>query len=515
MFSGPEIDPQLWRKLFIHHLNLQMVSRLLKLLIKLEIDFSLVTLLSRESLTTIARLLSIHAIPKGTNELLRAVEIAIIENLEAVNNAGEIKSVVSSALGEAFNHLISVIKQSDRLSKIRFFYLIDEYENLTEDQQRVVNTLIKHCAPNYFIKLGIRDYGIWTNLTLSDDEYLAHPADYVRISIMDRFPEGDYRDFALRVVTCRLAALDARLDLEKVFESYTISEEFEACCPPARRTELEEFGTGLPSHARDRGLLFLAFLNGYLPHNNIPIHELPRPQDTAYQKIEDAFGNYSFAIVLNELRSLKTPLKKRYSGINLLIDLSGKNIRYFMELIFRSFVAELERGGRIDLISPDAQTSSVLEVGELYLREIEFRGLTGQSVKRLVSSLGSVFEGLSRDVFRGRVETTQFVINQDDSTPNDVERAESLVRNAVMHGGLLEAPRTKAEAPGDAKIREYRIFPLFCPFLGCSHRKKRQIALHSREISLMGTDPVEGAKLVIKRLTKRRRDRQDSQEELF
>ncbi len=516
VFSGPEISGELWQKLFIHYLNLQMIRRLLVMLGDIEKDFDEPVQLSDEICSAVGRLAGLPANPKGVCGLRSAVEEALLSLLETVSNIGEEKEFSVSPLGDAFRLLIQSVKKIDRFKNIRFFYLIDEYENLSENQQRVVNTLIKHCAPDYYIKIGIRKHGLRTNLTLVDDEFLAHPADYERIEIYKALSDERYRDFALSVVSSRISGLPITQDLTALFEKITLREEMDRYCPPSLRKQIEADWREVVGVNLNLSLLKKLFLLGYQDHHRIHSDRLIEySNDPANDpSLKDAYGNYAFSVVLASLRSTKSRLKKRYSGIDTLIDLSGRNIRYFTELIIRSFYEELGDANRLETISVDAQSSAVVATGEVYLEEIEVRGLRGKGVRRLMAGIGSVFEGLSRTPFEGPPEITQFLYSSDGSIPSEADRAEQLLRDSVTHGGLLEAIRTKAEIAGDAKISEYRIFPLFCPFFGFSHRKKRQINLLAREIVILASDPEEGAKLVLKRLRKGRKGGEEL-EELF
>jgi len=56
------------------------------------------------------------------------------------------------------------------LSRLLFVYLIDEFENLTEDQQRFVNTLVREKEHPTSFKIGARLYGVRTYHTYSADE---------------------------------------------------------------------------------------------------------------------------------------------------------------------------------------------------------------------------------------------------------------------------------------------------------------------------------------------------------
>lgn len=63
-----------------------------------------------------------------------------------------------------------IVDHIPSFKKVQFLYLIDEFENLTEQQQKLYNTLLREIeAPSTF-RIGARLYGIKTRETFSADE---------------------------------------------------------------------------------------------------------------------------------------------------------------------------------------------------------------------------------------------------------------------------------------------------------------------------------------------------------
>ena len=67
----------------------------------------------------------------------------------------------------------------------RFIILLDEYENLQENQQKIVNTLVKHTKLRVLFRIGTRLRGFRTNHTLIEEEFLMRDADYRKIRFED------------------------------------------------------------------------------------------------------------------------------------------------------------------------------------------------------------------------------------------------------------------------------------------------------------------------------------------
>lgn len=89
---------------------------------------------------------------------------------------------------------------------IKFMYLLDEFENLSEPQQIYVNTLIREKQDPATFKIGTRLYGIKTYLTYSGGEELKEGSEYEIYNIDNVFRqrEKDYSSFVEQICFKRL-----------------------------------------------------------------------------------------------------------------------------------------------------------------------------------------------------------------------------------------------------------------------------------------------------------------------
>lgn len=92
------------------------------------------------------------------------------------------------------------------LKDVQFIYLIDEYENLLEYQQKYINTLIRERESPVSFRIGARWYGIKTNSTYSGDEQLKEGSEYEKhvIDKLLRDRNADYEKFAKKICVSRL-----------------------------------------------------------------------------------------------------------------------------------------------------------------------------------------------------------------------------------------------------------------------------------------------------------------------
>ena len=92
------------------------------------------------------------------------------------------------------------------LKNIQFIYLIDEFENLFEYQQRYINTLIREREAPVSFRIGARWYGIKTINTFSGNEDLKEGSEYEKqiIDQLLRDRQVDYEKFAKKICVSRL-----------------------------------------------------------------------------------------------------------------------------------------------------------------------------------------------------------------------------------------------------------------------------------------------------------------------
>jgi hypothetical protein len=100
--------------------------------------------------------------------------------------------------------LASRINQFDG---IQFLYLLDEYENLMDRQQRYINTLLREKELPCSFKIGGRTYGFKTYKTFSDEEEIKEGSEYEVLPLDQKMrsgASGDYKAFAKRLCFRRL-----------------------------------------------------------------------------------------------------------------------------------------------------------------------------------------------------------------------------------------------------------------------------------------------------------------------
>ena len=97
-------------------------------------------------------------------------------------------------------------KFARKLSKSVVLYLLDEMENLSLNQQKYINTLIRHRTGNCSFRLGARLYGVKTNETVVGE--INRPGSEFDVLELDAYwrSKRQYKEFCARLCVSRLKA---------------------------------------------------------------------------------------------------------------------------------------------------------------------------------------------------------------------------------------------------------------------------------------------------------------------
>jgi hypothetical protein len=148
--------------------------------------------------------------PASLQDLLAALRSMQKDVDVAVNNcaiSGELTVTISATRGQLVFGVPRILAAN--LSPLRdsvFVFLIDEFENLSEPQQKYINTLIREKEMPCSFKVGGRMYGIRTHRTYSADEENKEGSEFetIRLDALLR-ASSKYNLFAKRLIVRRLS----------------------------------------------------------------------------------------------------------------------------------------------------------------------------------------------------------------------------------------------------------------------------------------------------------------------
>ena len=487
-FTGPELTEGEWTKYFAHYVNLELCDLALRFLEWYGLHRPSDPTLTAEACKRIAISLNI----KGVDSMPSLIEGLVDARLrfEAhLNSAADREVVVDLSLqGGPIDALFREISALGQFASKNFFYLIDEYENLTDYQQQIFNTLIKHCGERYSFKIGVKELGFRMRSTLNTHEQLISPADYVLVDISEKL--GDrFSDFAAAVCNDRLRKVDlpgmaAMQDVRGLFGQLSEEEE-------ADRLEVRDRVAEIRSRiARELSAEELTVFDGLRPLEAyfmaywassqeiaVPaaLQEYLRDRDKWYTRFE----NHSFASMFT-LRRGKRGIHKYYAGWDVYVQLAAGNIRYLLELVEQSLLRQLRSNQALGAtVSFEIQTDAAQAVGKKNLTELDGLSVSGAKLTRLLLGLGRIFQVMAAQPEGHTPEANQFAPRIEEGYTGDerVNKVEGLLRDAVMHLALIRFSGNKLQDPSEVRSFDYMVHPIFSAFFEFSYRRKRKIVL--------------------------------------
>lgn len=230
-FAREEPVEDHWSLVFAHYFELWLATALLATIRDCARSQSL-TFREPEFVAAIVELFDTEPaiMPSDLNELLDHLT-RTRKNIDSVVNNSRLRGerplfdITFSAGRLAFGipELVSI--HAPALGDVLFVYLIDEVENLTADQQRFLNSLIRYRRGSATIRVGGRLYGMKTFETTGSGEPIRRGAEYERVvldEILREQPE-QYNGLVRSLVAKRLEragyAVAAQTPIDPYFEA--------------------------------------------------------------------------------------------------------------------------------------------------------------------------------------------------------------------------------------------------------------------------------------------------------
>ena len=211
-FAGKRQSEEVWRELFSYYIELWLSQLALAVVSEIVADAKIDQAAEAKLAEEICGLFD-----KTPARILQVVEIeAHVRNLQReldylVNNAtftGKLPVDVQATRGRLiFGIPSALVRAIPALESISFVYQLDEFENLTADQQRHINTLVREREAPATFKIGGRQFGVKTHGTFSDGEVNLKDSEYEELRLDEQFRSNanTYKELARRLAARRLS----------------------------------------------------------------------------------------------------------------------------------------------------------------------------------------------------------------------------------------------------------------------------------------------------------------------
>ena len=398
-----------------------------------------------------------------------------------------------------------------------FVYLVDEIENLTEQQQRFLNTLVRYRKGNVTLRIGARLYGLKTEATLGSGEPIKRENEYEKLMLDAHLREDEeqYERLVALLVLRRLHAShmgeDIAVDSLPNFFSEVSAENFHQSTAleivasrdglGAERPHVSRFRAAIGEVVRDRKMasdvvetLCLAD-HPLLEKVNLLAFckRVSRDQDllTLAQKIKEEalallesgaaaapkyyelYSHFSSDLLAQLYRDYGR--KPVYAGFKTLVQLSQgvpRNLLNLLKHIHRRSTFAGEAPFASGQISIDSQVQGIYDASEWFWEDAQ-PDEHGSLVRNAVEHLATLARTIRYSDNPSECDLCCFLVNPDDLG----ESASQALKMAENWSFLLRVKGVSGAKNDDRVLPKYQINPMLAARWGVSESRRGSLEL--------------------------------------
>ncbi|WP_445169279.1 ORC-CDC6 family AAA ATPase [Mycolicibacterium sp. Dal123E01] len=534
-FRGKHISRETWSATFNFYLDVWLTENLLNILVDIEdidkawdaksqSDFVKEVLnvvsagngpgLAILNSTTVAELRdSIAHFRKVMDRSINNVALRGALEVEVISNPGSL----------IFATTMAAKTWLSGLSEVFFTFLIDEFENLSLDQQMYVNTLIREkTLPTTFV-IGSRRWGVKTHLTYSAEEENKTGSEYEWIELENKYRDtGTFDRFCFNLTKKRLA--------QAGFSEFAHEDQLRSIFSNQEAQSHDRLGDDLAlsllggeDSSQRKHLLRLhenvlrATRNNGTADSIVSI--ISRPQSPMSEKLaihkfyqswsskhsldvgmaehaageidslRDGTGSANLDYYLNLWKNdllaqvyLSCDRRSPYVGIDRFIEMSGFLPRSFLMTMKYVTQAALVRGqtpfANAERISSEAQMAGVLEASRWFLRDSLPTETLGPECESAIRRLGTLF---NRARYSDKpVEVSCVAFSTDLHGVSGTVR--TVIETCVSHSLLVEVLSGRKTRNKGSVWRKYQLHPMLAPLYALPTGRRGEMQLSAEEV---------------------------------
>ncbi|WP_187979559.1 ORC-CDC6 family AAA ATPase [Pseudomonas oryzihabitans] len=526
------LDNESWLPVFDHYLNLKLSLEVLSSIIAIsessyrKIDFHHIESSYLEGIEDFGfQSKKFRAVAREINSRIVKTELAI-QNIHGIDR---LEKLPISFLRFIVSSVISIFPC---LKDTVYSVYIDEYENLLDYQQRVINTLIKGSEPPLIFNIAIKLNGMSETLTLSDEK-LENRADYTIVNLDKLINENSFEIFVAEIFLKKLTeaspsiAKDLKIDLsgcsdasqldkrhtvkheencriliEKIFPGRTHQDLADEIFSTPRYfnkvvTEIERALTQkstkhltandfiLYNHKKATVVCTSLLYRKNLTPDQVlaELEKLKSGEANKFNNQTDWEHNNFIGCYLRIIRANKAS-STFYSGFDVYSALSGGNVRHFLELCKSAF-SLIDDSALSESFTVDRklQHLAARNTSDELIKEIHRFTPLGSQLSNFVKAIGKIFQLCQDRDTQSETEVTHFGIKEEISPLT--EEDDRFFKEAEKWGVLKAIESTKNKSSASAATYDYVLNPIYAPFFLISYRKGRKIEIEASALRKM------------------------------
>ncbi len=446
-------------------------------------------------------------------------------DVETAINTNDADSIVKFDAKSVLNLLLPAIKSSSKeLSASSFKIFVDEFENLAEYQQKIVNNYRKHSDAALSWNVAHKRYAIVSTCTDGDEQLQSDDfREYILDDLMKNEKEEKFflRELLLlglfsvglksKTISLNPILLGDRSKLSlrsedgyvRAVESLT-----KKMLPNSSNRELAKIAMGFSSVSSianevlmrldllkkkdakkiieehpDVAIATINIVNqkSFEPSDLVSYVESGFSQDHSYHGRVKTYLVSSLLNLNSRFSYIKIPI---YSGFERYCQISSKNLRNFMDLFYNALKL-MDVSGYIDFVEDlpsitlECMHDGAINYSASKIREIPSYSPKGLTLSNLVNRLGGIFEIWQKGINASEPEKIHFYILHDFGSLS--KEFKEVIDSAKCWRVLIEFPATKDKNSNKSSGYEYLLNPIYSPYFTISYRKIRRLELKEEE----------------------------------
>jgi len=394
-----------------------------------------------------------------------------------------------------FETVVRCIRLEDGFEQTSICILLDEYENLTVLQQRVINSMVKASSEMVIYKICLRPQGFWTRNTLSEREHLMEKDDYIKIDYTKDILGEDTEIQSMLRDVCRnrlivyfneknIKYLEKDLNIDNYLEQQTIEKELSVI------DNLNEYRAKLTNNILIKiGYENSDILKKFTDIIDLQLLSILLEKGYSFKEIyfeffnkSNKYNNWNHNYKVNALYIILDECgnRKKFGGFDIILKLANYTARMILSILNYAFEEYDFSNGCNKMIGVDKQNKAILKVAKLKFNQIEYIPVHGYEVKNFINALGNLFKKLILDKRAKKFEVNNFTISASgDIAVEYSKHISDILKDAVIWGILLETNSNKMKNPLDYTYdsKDYILHPIYAVYFNISYRTKQKCYL--------------------------------------
>ena len=525
-FSGKGVTEDIWQSIFDYYWELWLGERVLSTIIDLQKESIISNYSERDNVNRILSLFLGEHEHCSTIQELKDYFISLQKQLlfEVHNFLFQGKQIpnveVKLNISSITYGIPSILQATVPFFKDRhILYLIDEYENFSEGQQLLIQSLLREKPTACSIRIGTRPYGIRTYYTLGKVEENIAGSEFDELRLDDWIRSSDnYTCYIKDIITSRLKGSNLSIndtdDLELLIEKITASDIEEQASKKKSygnlfvnlRKNLKAYRyqklsddeidaivkiiSFAPNLIVERSCVALLYRKLKAKSTNL-VNEVSLIQSQASQYLAgDRSPENEIAKFLSYFRSDMVDSIARlaniripYYGLDTLIELSCGTPRTILRMLKHAFSRQYFNTGkapfeRVQVLKVEAQQIGIDNTNAWFFEENRVPG-DNIGVKEVVKRLGNFLQSIRFSDLPPQCSINIFSVPDDLSS-----EAQSTIDTLVLYSYLIDQ-NVRRRKNSDNKTRVYCLNSILLPKWELSLEKRGNVELNKEDAEII------------------------------